>query len=44
MSGAPRSFIEFQQRFDSDNACAAYLYTSRWADGFRCPACGHAKA
>ena len=44
MSGAPRSFIEFQQRFDIEEACAAYLFATRWPDGFRCPACGHAKA
>jgi len=44
MSGAPRSFIEFQQRFDSEEACAAYLFAMRWPDGFRCPACGHGKA
>jgi len=44
MSGAPRSFIEFQERFDSEEACAAYLFAARWPDGFRCPACGHAKA
>ena len=44
MSGAPRSFIEFQERFGSEEACAAYLFAMRWPDGFRCPACGHAKA
>lgn len=44
MSGAPQSFIEFQQRFDSEEACAAYLFATRWPDGFRCPACAHAKA
>lgn len=44
MSGAPRSFIEFQKRFDNDEACAAYLFAARWPDGFRCPACGRAKA
>jgi len=44
MSVAPRSFIEFQRRFFSEDACAAYLFAARWPDGFRCPACGHAKA
>jgi transposase-like protein len=44
MSGAPRSFIEFQQRFGSEDACAAYLFEARWPAGFRCPACGHASA
>ena len=44
MSGAPQSFVEFQQRFSGEEACAAYLFAARWPDGFRCPACGHAKA
>jgi transposase-like protein len=44
MLGAPRSFIEFQHRFDGDSACAAYLYAVRWPDGYCCPACGHTKA
>jgi hypothetical protein len=44
MTGAPRSLPEFQRLFGSEEACAAYLYAARWPDGFRCPACGHAKA
>lgn len=44
MSGAPQSLMEFQKRFGSDEACAAYLLAARWPDGFRCPACGQAKA
>jgi len=44
MSGVPQSFIEYQKRFASEEACAAYLFAARWPDGFRCPACGHAKA
>ncbi len=44
MSGTPRSFVEFQKQFDSEEACAAYLFSARWPDGFRCPACGHGEA
>jgi len=36
----PRSVIEFQRRFPDEEACRAYLFASRWPDGFRCPACG----
>ena len=36
----PRSVIEFQGRFPDEEACRAYLFASRWPDGFVCPACG----
>jgi len=32
--------IEFQGRFPDEEACRAYLFASRWPDGFVCPACG----
>jgi len=32
--------IEFQRRFADEEACRAYLFASRWPDGFSCPACG----
>jgi transposase-like protein len=32
--------IEFQHRFSDDDACRAYLFLSRWPDGFSCPVCG----
>lgn len=40
----PRTILEFQRRFPDDAACRAYLFASRWPDGFRCPACGSDKA
>ena len=43
MADFPRSLIEFQRRFPDERACAEYLAQVRWPDGFRCPACGHAK-
>ena len=36
----PQSLPEFQQLFPDDAACALYLETARWADGFACPSCG----
>jgi hypothetical protein len=36
----PRSLPEFQRRFGDEATCAEYLAAVRWADGFRCPACG----
>ncbi len=44
MPDYPRSLIAFQHRFPDDRACAAYLLTIRWPEGFRCPACGHHRA
>jgi ribosomal protein L37AE/L43A len=40
----PRSILEFQQRFGDEGACRAYLFASRWPDGFSCPRCGGARA
>jgi hypothetical protein len=37
MTDFPRSLIEFQQRFGDEAACAQYLVTMRWPDGFVCP-------
>ncbi len=36
----PKTILEFQRRFSDEAACRAYLFASRWPDGFRCPACG----
>jgi len=41
MGDIPRSLREFETRFPDDLACARWLLAKRWADGFRCPACGH---
>jgi transposase-like protein len=42
--GFPKTVIEFQSRFLTDEACEAYLAECRWPDGFRCPRCGNDKA
>ena len=44
MAELPRSLPEFEAGFPDDAACARWLMEKRWPDGFRCPACGHAKA
>ena len=44
MSESPRSLIAFQRRFPDEAACAAFLASLRWPDGFRCPACGGDRA
>lgn len=39
--GFPTTLPEFQRVFPDDAACAAYLESVRWPDGFVCGACGH---
>src|SRR3990167_3021641 len=38
--GFPTHLPEFQHVFPNDAACAKYLETLRWPDGFACPKCG----
>ncbi len=35
----PKTILEFQQQFGTEEACAKYLIESRWPDGFSCPHC-----
>jgi len=39
-----RSLLEFQQEFSTEESCVRHLREMRWADGFRCPQCGHPEA
>jgi transposase-like protein len=39
----PRTLWEMEQRFSDESACRQYLFTLRWPEGFRCPACGGSK-
>jgi hypothetical protein len=40
----PRSMMELERRFRTEEACAAYSGSRRWLEGFRCPGCGQAAA
>lgn len=44
MEDYPRSILEFETRFASEQACREYLVSLRWPEGFRCPGCGESKA
>jgi len=44
MEDYPRTPMEFEQRFSSEQACRDYLYNLRWPDGFVCPRCGYQEA
>jgi hypothetical protein len=35
----PESLPAFQRMFPDDRACALYLESVRWRDGFACPRC-----
>lgn len=35
------TLVDFQKRFDTEEACLQYLGGLRWPNGFRCPNCGH---
>ena len=41
MGDYPRTIMELERRFSSQEACRQYLYDLRWPDGFCCPRCGH---
>lgn len=40
----PKTILEFEERFATEDACREYLIQLRWPDGFRCPRCGHDQA
>jgi transposase-like protein len=40
MDDYPRTSLEFQTRFATEEACRAYLMVLRWPNGFVCPNCG----
>lgn len=44
MEDYPRTLIDFERRFASEEACLKYVFQLRWPDGFRCPRCDHEKA
>lgn len=42
MEDYPRTILEFEKRFATEEACLAYLLKLRWPKGFICPRCGAA--
>lgn len=44
MAEYPRTIVEAEERFHSDDACSQYLFDLRWPEGFRCPRCGFGSA
>ena len=40
----PRTILEFEQYFATEEACRRYLFQLRWPEGFCCPRCGHRQA
>ena len=35
------NLLEFQKKFNTEEACEKYLFQKRWPKGFKCPICGH---
>jgi transposase-like protein len=35
------NFIDFMERFKTEEACHEHFFKIRWPNGFRCPKCGH---
>lgn len=44
MEDYPRTLMEFETRFSTEESCRDYLFQLRWPDGFACPRCSHEKA
>lgn len=44
MGNYPRTLMELEKRFPTDEACRAYLAQIRWPQGFVCPRCGGSDA
>jgi transposase-like protein len=44
MEDYPRTLLELERRFSTDDACREYLESLRWPDGFVCPECGTEEA
>jgi transposase-like protein len=38
------SFEQFNSHFSTENACAEYIFHSKWPKGFNCPRCKHQHA
>ena len=40
MEDYPRTLLEFEERFATEQACREYFRKLRWPEGFQCPRCG----
>lgn len=40
----PKTLLDLEQRFATEEQCHKYLAALRWPEGFRCPRCGGQKA
>lgn len=40
----PRTLLELERLFSTEQACRKYLFDLRWPDGFRCPRCEGGKS
>ena len=44
MEDYPKTLLEFESWFATEEACRDYLFRMRWPEGFRCRRCVHEKA
>ncbi|MBU0952153.1 MAG: IS1595 family transposase [bacterium] len=44
MENYPRNIMDFEKRFNSEEACREYLFKIKWPEGFKCPRCSNNKA
>lgn len=40
MEDYPKTLVEFEARFTTEEDCRRYLFELRWPEGFACPRCG----
>jgi transposase-like protein len=40
----PRTMLELERRFSTEDACRKYLFALRWSQGWSCPRCGGRRA
>ena len=44
MEDYPKTLLEFEKRFATEETCRQYFLKLHWPKGFRCPNCGNKKA
>ena len=44
MEDYPKTVLEFEERFATEESCREYLFDLRWPEGFCCPRCAHGEA